>query len=135
MRIFISLPLTDQLPTEAASASTSPMQCQTKLGRALEKVLGPSDEVNRFDKARTRLKNHPSHKDKQENYCDQLALMETRISREMRKTKEQLKTWEQQHFSNCSELPSYQDMLSNATVKLLLDKIKHSKAIFNEFRK
>ena len=58
--------------------------------------------------------------------------METRISHELQKTKEQLKIWEQQDFSNCSELPSYQDMLANATARLLLNKIKHSKAIFNE---
>jgi hypothetical protein len=59
-----------------------------------------------------------------------VALLQTRVSREITRAKEQLKSWEKQYFTKHCKLPSSQDMLSNHAAKQLVDKIRYSKTIF-----
>lgn len=103
--------------------------CETKQGRALQFILGQTKEVLKYDKARKRIKASPNNDNYLQDYLDNLALMETRVSREQRITKERLKIWERQHFDQYCKLPTSQDMLSDPAAKLLMDKLKYCKAI------
>ena len=110
-------------------------QCQTKFGHSLEKILGSTEEVKKFDKARKQLKENRHSKDLQNEYFYNVALMQTRISWEITRAKQQLKTWEKQYFTKHCKLPSSQDMLSKPTTKQLIDKIRFSKTVFSMLKK
>ena len=61
--------------------------------------------------------------------------METRISCTERGFKQQLKSWEQQQLTRTGVVSMTKDMLADPSVKFLLDKLKHCKALAKEWQK
>jgi hypothetical protein len=61
--------------------------------------------------------------------------METRISHAERGFKQQLKLWEQQQLIRTGMVAMMKDMLADPSVKSLLDKLKHCKALAKEWQK
>jgi hypothetical protein len=98
-------------------------------------ILGPTDEVKQFDKARKRVKDFPSDGFHRQQYYKISAVIETRVSRAERNTKEQLKSWERQHFVKTGQISTSNDMLADPSAKVLVDRLKYCKAIGKELRK
>lgn len=97
-------------------------------------MLGPTSEVQTFDKARKRRKDNPT--DYTCNaYLDILAIIETRISCKITNLNEELKAWERRYFADNNQLPSGQDAMLDATAKSFVDRIKYGKALMRSWRK
>jgi hypothetical protein len=94
-----------------------------------------TEEVLRFDKARKRLKASPNNNDLIQAYLHISAVMETRVSQSQSNSKRQLKKIEQQYFKSHGKLPTSKDMLQDPTSKLLIDKLKHCKALVDQWKK
>ena len=129
--------LTEILPEACTNnpAINADQVCQTKHGRALLRILGPTDEVKRFDKARKRVKDCLEDPFCRKQYSHLSAVMETRISRAERGFKQQLKSWEQQQLIRTGVVATTKDMLADPSAKSLLDKLKHCKALAKEWQK
>ena len=120
---------------KASTFSASHDEIQTKHGRALLHILGRTNEVKRFDRARKLLKNSPRNEYLQKQYFEISAVMETRISRAESKIKEELKSWEKQHLRLTGDVSTATDMLGNPHAKMLLDKLKYCKSLAIEWQK
>ncbi|CAB4035866.1 Hypothetical predicted protein [Paramuricea clavata] len=114
--------------------SEGQQQTQTKQGRALGFVLGITEEVLQFDKARKRLKDSPNNNDLIKAYLHVFKVMETSVSRAQANSKRQLKEIEQQYFRSRGKLPTSKDMLKDPTSKLLIDKLKYCKALVDQWK-
>lgn len=98
------------------------------MGHGVKFVLGDTNDVLQFDKSRQKCKKWPNNKDYLESYKDSLAIIETRISRQQRKLKEQLQEWEREYFvkNNC-KAASYADINANSKGKRIMDQLKYHK--------
>ncbi|CAB4005982.1 Hypothetical predicted protein [Paramuricea clavata] len=114
--------------------SEGQQQTQTKQRRALGFVLGITEEVLQFDKARKRLKDSPNNNDLIKAYLHVFKVMETSVSRAQANSKRQLKEIEQQYFRSRGKLPTSKDMLKDPTSKLLIDKLKYCKALVDQWK-
>ena len=127
--------LTELSPETCTSNSQNYDVCVTKHGQALVRILGATDEVKQFDKARKRVKDFPGHHFYRQQYSYLSAVMETRISRAEREVRHQLKSWEQQQLAKTGEVSTTKDMLADPSAKLLLDRLKYCKTLAKEWRK
>ena len=113
---------------------TGPPKLLTKQGCALRFVLGMTEEVLRFDKARKSLKTSPNTKTMKEAYLHISAVMETRISQAQTSSKQQMKEIEKEFFKNNGKLPTSQTLLKDPTVNSLTNKLKYCKALEQQWR-
>ena len=74
--------------------SNNTTQCKTKLGKAVEFVLGQSREVLQFDVARQQHKRSPSDKYFLAKFMKQVALVEVRVVKEQQQIRKELGLWE-----------------------------------------
>ena len=119
--------------SEDENATLENCTSTTKIGKAVEFVLGLTDEVKKFDKARQR---HKEYLDNQtlNAYQDILGIIQTRISKKNTELKEQLKEWEMQYFSQKNRLPTSKDVTSDNKANLLMNKMAYSKALMKSWR-
>ena len=82
------------------------------MGNCLQKILGQTVDVMAYDKARVKVKKHSGNKQYVENFQYNNALIQTKVSGQLRKLKERFKTWEREYFSKYSELPSTEDVMA-----------------------
>ena len=75
-------------------------QVSTRLGKAVEIVLGSTTEVQMFDAARSNLKKSPKSKYAIEQYKKKLAVIQTRVLAQKRGLTKLLKDWEKEFFLN-----------------------------------
>ena len=71
---------------------------QTKLGKAVETVLGCTKEVEQFDKLRSRLKSNKQNSFLYEKYMNELANIQTKVLNKHNSLKIELKDWEKLYF-------------------------------------
>ena len=71
---------------------------QTKLGKALCKLLGKTSDVIQCDKYRYQLKTKGPDKYAKERYSDQIAILHTHVSKTLHVTNEKFNAWEKEHF-------------------------------------
>ena len=119
-----------------SQVSSNSDSCTTKMGKAVEFILGITIEVAQFDKARQRHKQWPKNNFYFEEYMDKLADMETKVSKQQHQFRDQLAAqWEQEFFvkNNC-KVATQNDIASSPPAKLLVDKLKYAKAILNKFK-
>ena len=133
-KLLFGFVFTEISPEDCTSKSNVDV-FQTKHGRALARIFGPSDEVIQFDKTRKRVKDFPGDHIYRQQYSNLSAVMETRISRAERDIKQQLKSWEQKQLAKTGEVSTTNDMLADPSSKLLLDRLKYCKALAKEWRK
>ncbi|CAB3995245.1 Hypothetical predicted protein [Paramuricea clavata] len=88
----------------------------TKQGQKLAYILGLTEELS--DK----------------KYLDILPVMETKISQEQSRIKQQLRQREQQHFDKTGKLLTSKTLLKDPTSKLLMDKLKYCKALVDQWK-
>ena len=103
---------------------------QTKMGHALEKLLGPCKEVEAYDKARGKVKENPGNTEYIGTFQYHTALMQTRVSNQQTKCKGHLNRWENEYFAEHGELPSSKNAVACETARTLLNHIKLSKQLF-----
>jgi hypothetical protein len=106
----------------------------TKQGQKLAYILGLTEEVSQFDKARKRLRTSPNNSYLIKEYLDILPVMETNISHEQSRIKQQLRQREQQHFDKTGKLLTSKTLLKDPTSKLLMDKLKYCKALVDQWK-
>lgn len=107
---------------------------QTKLGKAVAKVLGITTDVCILDHARLQHKLHPKNKDIHDDYLTKLALIQTKVLAKLQETKQNLKQWEKEFYSKNSILASNEDVVSDATAAKLLRQTKFASALLKEWK-
>jgi hypothetical protein len=111
------------------------VDCHTKHGRALLCILGSTDEVKQFDKARKQVKDCPEDPFHHERYNNISAVMQTKISRAERSFREQLKSWEHEHLTKTGVVSTTKDMLADPLAKRVLGQLKICKVLAKEWKK
>ena len=115
--------------------SNNTTQCKTKLGKAVEFVLGQSREVLQFDVARQQHKRSPSDKYFLAKFMKQVALVEVRVVKEQQQIRKELGLWEKEFFLKYNQKVATQnDIGACPRAKLLRDKLKYAKAILCKIR-
>lgn len=111
------------------------MQTQiSALPQAMEFVLGNTKEVSAFDKSRQRHKRRPKDKECFGEYMTNLAIIEVKLSCRMREIRGQLRQWEREFFVKNGKTAIPEDIQSCPDTKLMVDQIKHGKALLNKFK-
>ena len=107
---------------------------QTKQGQKLSAILGLSEEVMRFDKARVQLKSSPNNSKLINQYLDILTIIKRILCQEQSNLKRQLKEKEHQYFTKFGRLPTTNNMLKDPTFKLLTNKLRYCKALVDQWK-
>ena len=93
-----------------------------------------SDEQQQLQ-GKKKLKASRNNEDLIQAYLYITAVTETRVSQAHTNIKTQLKEVEQQYFRNCGKLPTSKEILKDPVSKLLVDKLKHCKALVDGWKK
>ena len=96
--------------TNAVEAEGQQVDLDTKLGKALQQVLGDSEDLNRFDKLQRRLKVKKQSgkrlsRDEIFEYQRTMAIFHTRIVCTKLHLADQVKQLEREYFNTNAELP------------------------------
>jgi hypothetical protein len=97
---------------------------KTKQGQKLRYILGLTEDVLQFDKARKELRASPQNTELINKYLNVLPVMETKLLHEQTNIKQQLKNIERQHVHKNGTLLTTKTLLKDPTSKLLMDKLK-----------
>lgn len=120
--------------------TTSPLGSEdpihSKLGNALQVILGKTHEVIQFDKLHTAMKAKKNRDMHDQNlYAEKLAPIQTKVLAAKSKTERQLVEWEKEFtLKNNFTAPSYREIKNNPTAAILYKKIKFAKALLNEWK-
>ena len=114
---------------QPVSSTNENQKWQTKLGGTLAFVLGNTEDVSAFDKARKQTKSKPGDKFLHQSYMDKLAVIQTRVSKKKRELGTEIEEWEKRYFEKNNHLPTYDDLLADPVMKKILNQIKTAKAI------
>ena len=106
----------------------------TKLGKAIEFVLGKSTEVLEFDKARQQHKQLPSDKFFFDKFMKRVAVMEVKISKQEHLLSAELGQWEKEFFLKNNKVATLEDLKECHHAKALANKLKYAKAILMKIR-
>ena len=106
----------------------------TKLGKAIEFVLGKSTEVLEFDKARQQHKQLPSDKFFFDKFMKRVAVMEVKISKQEHLLSAELGQWEKEFFLKNNKVATQEDLKECHHAKALANKLKYAKAILMKIR-
>ena len=98
----------------------------TKLGKGIEFVLGKSNEVLEFDKARQQHKRFPSDKFFLDKFMKRVAVMEVKILKQEHLLRAELGQWEKDFYLKNNKVATQ--------AKALRDKLKYAKAILMKIR-
>ena len=107
----------------------APKSClfpDTKLGKAILKVLGDDDEVRSLDRCHHMSKQQPNDKELQDLYMENLAAIQTRVSRAHSECITLFKKWDQEFFMNKGNdwaSPSDQDIRKDKNISELMRKL------------
>ena len=107
---------------------------QTKQGQKLGYILGLTEDVLQFDKARKELRASPQNTELINKYLHVLPVMETKLLHEQTNIKQQLKNIERQHVHKNGTLLTTKTLLKDPTSKLLMDKLKYCKALTDQWK-
>ena len=107
----------------------------TQLGKAVQIVLGTTEEVKKFDSARSRLKKSPTSKIAIHDYKNKLALIQTQVLAQKSMLKKNLKNWEKQFFlEHDCRMATLKEMKGNELASKLLNQLKYSDALLKEWK-
>ena len=110
-------------------------QVSTRLGKAVEIVLGSTTEVQMFDGARSNLKKSPKSKYAIEQYKKKLAVIQTRVLAQKRGLTKLLKDWEKEFFLNQDcRMATVNEMKANEQASKLLNQLKYTDALLKEWK-
>ena len=113
---------------------------QSKLGKALELVLGRITELIQFDKLHTSLKTKQHQMKKldaqsQKLYSEMLARIQVKVLAAKTKTNRELTEWDKEFtVNNNFTTPSYNDIKANPIAAALYNKLKFAKALLKEWK-
>ena len=113
---------------------------QSKLGKALELVLGRTTELIRFDKLHTSLKTKQHQMKKldaqsQKLYSEMLDRIQVKVLAAKTKTNRELTEWDKEFtVNNNFTTPSYNDIKANPIAAALYNKLKFAKALLKEWK-
>ena len=113
----------------ARSSSCTEQQWRTKLGGTLASILGNTDDVIEFDRARKNAKTRRQDKFLLDNYMHKLAVIQTRLSKKKRELEKDIEDWEKNYFNLNNNLPTYDDLIADSVMKDKLKQIKTAKVI------
>ena len=108
--------------------------CMTKLGKGIEFVLGKSNEVLEFDKARQQHKRFPSDKFFLDKFMKRVAVMEVKILKQEHLLRAELGQWEKDFYLKNNKVATQEDITTCLQAKALRDKLKYAKAILMKIR-
>lgn len=106
---------------------------KTKLGKAVARLLGSSQDVFRMDKARHRHKTHPQNKCLYNDYMRELATVQTRIIAKLEKLKKQMNQWERDFFSKSGVLAMNEDINKDPTAAKISRLISLASVLLKEW--
>jgi len=113
---------------------------QTHLGKALEVVMGPTEEVKSLDHQHHMLKkmkkqnSQTRNKQLEDKYVDALASIQVKILKEKTTAEEKLKAWEKDYVMNHNlRAPSLEEMKTDQDASLLIKKVKYANALLKEW--
>ena len=108
---------------------------QTKLGKAVETVLGCTKEVEQFDKLRSRLKSNKGNNFLYEKYMNELASIQTKVLNKHNSLKVELKDWEKVYFiENNFKSPTVSDVMRSSKGSKILKTMQYTKALLKEWK-
>ena len=138
--ISSSVTLQEQISTLQESEANEDQQykLQTRLGKALEIVLGKTPETETIDKKHFRLKSlqHNGGKDKaaEESYKNALAPVQVKVLAEKSKMEKELTMWEKDYcLKNNLNSPTYDVMKTDVKASVFLKKIKYAQALLKQW--
>lgn len=110
-------------------------QFQTSLGRSVAVVLGVTPDVILFDKRRSTYKKYPQNRCHYERFMDELAKIQTSVSKKLRELNTALREWDKNYFLKNNHLPTYADVDNDEeSRKQLTKQIKYAKALLREWK-
>ena len=108
---------------------------QTKLGKAVETVLGHTKEVEQFDLLRSRLKSNQGNNFLYEKYMNELASIQTKVLNKHNSLKTELKDWEKLYFiENNFKSPTMSDVMQSSKGSQILKTLRYTKALLKEWK-
>ena len=108
---------------------------KTKLGKAVETVLGCTKEVEQFDKLRSRLKSNKQNSFLYEKYMNELANIQTKVLNKHNSLKIELKDWEKLYFiENNFKSPTVSDVMGSSKGSKILKTMQYTKALLKEWK-
>ena len=108
---------------------------QTKLGKAVEIILGHTAEVKELDTLRLRLKSNPENKFLYNKYMDNLASIQTKVINKHHMLKTELKEWEKLYFiENNFKSPTVSDIKQSVKASKIYNKMRYTKALLKEWK-
>ena len=126
-----SHPVTKEKANETDNTGVT---CQTKLGKAVEFLLGQSTEVLQLDKARQQVKQSPLDKFFLTKFMKLVAVTEVKVVKIQSQIRLELGQWEKEFFLKHNRVATQKDIVECPHAKLLKDKLKYAKAILNNIR-
>ena len=119
----------NEVDTIQSSSSTSKEQLCTKLGTTLANILGITDDVIEFDRARKNAKAQRQNQFLLDKYMHKLAVIQTRVSKKKRALEKDIEDWEKNYFILNNNLPTYDNLVADSVIKNKLKQIETAKAI------
>jgi len=108
---------------------------QTKIGKAVETVLGHTKEVEQFDMLRSRLKSNQGNNFLYEKYMNELASIQTKVLNKHNSLKTELKEWEKLYFiENNFKSPTVSDVMQSSKGSQTLKTMRYTKALLKEWK-
>ena len=103
------------------------------IAKELSSLLGDTDTLKKFDKARSRLKDSPNSKVLITNYEQSLAKIQTETLGLYNRLSKQFKEWEKNYFMAHDKEPTMSDV-SNSNKKELFDKVQKCKKYLKHWK-
>jgi hypothetical protein len=119
----------DDVQVTQGSSSANKEQWNTKLGSTLAYILGNTDDVIEFDRARKNAKNRRQDKFLLDNYMHKLAIIQTKVSKKKGELEKDIEDWEKNYFISNNNLPTYDNLVADSVMKDKLKQIETAKVI------
>ena len=103
------------------------------IAKVLSSLLGDTDALKKFDKARSRLKDSPNSKVLITNYEQSLAKIQTETLGLYNRLSKQFKEWEKDYFMAHDKEPTISDV-SSSNKKELFDKVQKCKKYLKHWK-